>query len=333
MKISIDRLASQLEKTLAPIYMVSGDETLLVEEAGHLIRQTAETKGFTERQIFNVDNRFNWNQLLESANTLSLFNDKSLLELRLPSGKINEAGKKALLTYVENPRKNKILFITAGKLTGPTQNTKWFKALEKNGVFVQIWPITPQQLPNWIQLQLRKLDISTTSDAIKFLAESVEGNLLAAKQEIEKLSLLYDKKQLSLDEVITAISDNARYDVFTLADSALSGDSKRTLKILIGLKNEGAEPTLMLWALTKEIRTLITMAQQLTQGDNLDNVLYKNRVWEKKKPIVRLALKRHNSNTLLKLLYIASQIDRVIKGVEPGNAWDLLNKLALRLAR
>lgn len=333
MKITIDRLKSTLNKSLSPIYLIGGDETLLVEEASRIIREHAQQNNFTERQIFHVDSKFDWNKLLSSANSLSLFDDNSILELRMPNDKINETGKKALQNYTANPPQNKILLIITKKLSASTQNTKWYKAIEKTGVFVQIWPITSQQLPNWIAQQLRQHNITVNKNAINFLAENTEGNLLAAKQAIEKITLLYDKKQLTLQEVVAAISDNARFDIFALADTALSGDTKRTTRILTGLKDEGVEPILILWTLAREIRSLSLMQHQLQQGESIDKILYKNHVWEKRKPFVRLALKRHNQKSLLQLLRLAAKVDRIIKGAETGNTWDALLSLSIKLSR
>lgn len=333
MKITIDRLKPTLNKSLSPIYLVSGDETLLVEEASLMIREHAQQNNFTERQVFHVNSKFDWNNLLASANSLSLFGDNSILELRMPADQLNEAGKKALQDYAANPPQNKILLIITKKLSAPTQNTKWYKEIEKSGVFVQIWPITKQQLPNWITQQLEQHDITMDKNAIDFLVENTEGNLLAAKQAIEKITLLYDKKQLTLQEVVAAISDNARFDVFILADTALSGDTKRTTRILTGLQEEGIEPILILWTLAREIRSLSLMRHQLQQGESVDNILYKNHVWEKRKPLIRLALKRHSQKSLLNLLQLAAKIDRIIKGAEAGNAWDALLTLSIKLSR
>jgi DNA polymerase-3 subunit delta len=372
MKIPANRLNTALTKSPAPIYLVAGNEDLLVFEASQSIRKCAQQNNFTERLVLHVTPKFDWTSLLANANSFSLFGDKTLIELRIPNDKINEAGKKTLLEYAENPPENKILLIITQKLSGPTQNTKWYKNIEKIGVVVQVWPINYQQLPQWITQRLHQQGMTAEPAAISFLAENTEGNLLAAKQAIEKISLLYDKKNsqilssrgltagssnindfktldpavkprdddnpvqrknLSLQEVVEAISDNSRYDVFSLVDAALGGDVKRTTRILIGLKEEGVEPILILWGLAREIRSLSIMAFQLSQGENLRDILYKNHVWEKRQPLVRLGLKRHNQKSLLRLLQLAAKIDRQIKGAETGNAWDALMSLSIKLCR
>jgi DNA polymerase-3 subunit delta len=318
---------------LAPIYLISGDETLLVEEACQSIRNQAYKNNFTDREIFYADTKFDWNKLLASANNLSLFGDNSILELRLSSNKINEAGKKTLLNYATNPPQNKILLIVTKKLSGPTQNTKWYKTIKQAGKCLQIWPITSQQLPTWIAQRLKQQNISADADVINFLSENTEGNLLAAKQAIEKIALLYDNKSLTLQEAVAIVSDNSHFDIFALVDAALSGDVKRTTRILTGLKNEGIEPILILWALAREIRNLSSMAQQLQQGEQINNVLYKNHVWEKRKPLIRLGLKRLSLKKLLRLLQQAAKIDRIIKGAASGNVWDELRSLSIKLSR
>jgi len=348
MKIPANRLNAVLTESTAPIYLVAGNEDLLVTKASQNIRECALQNNFTERKVLHVTPNFDWTTLLANANSFSLFGDKTLLELRIPNDKVNEAGKKTLLEYAQNPPENKILLIITQKLSGPTQNTKWYKSIEKIGVVVQVWPITYQQLPNWITQQLHQQGINVEPAAIRFLAENTEGNLLAAKQAIEKISLLYDKKdsqisssrgksvqrkQLSLQEVVAAISDNSRYDIFGLVDAALGGEVKRTARILNGLKEEGVEPILILWGLAREIRSLSIMAFQLHLGESLREVLYKNHVWEKRQPLIRLGLKRHNQKSLLKILQLAAKIDRMIKGAAPGNVWDGLLSLSIKLSR
>lgn len=333
MKIAANRLNTALTKSPAPIYLVAGNEDLLVAEASQNIREYALKNNFTERTVFHVTPKFDWTSLLANANSFSLFGDKTLLELRIPNNKINEAGKKTLFEYTQNPPENKILLIITQKLSGPTQNTKWYKSIEKIGLVVQVWPISHQQLPSFLTQRLHQQNISVEPAAIRFLAENTEGNLLAAKQAIEKISLLYDKKQLSLQEVVAAISDNSRYDIFSLVDAALAGETKRTTRILNGLKEEGVEPILILWGLAREIRSLSIMAFQLNQGESLRDVLYKNHVWEKRQPLVRLGLKRHNQKSLLKMLQQTAKIDRIIKGAETGNVWDGLLSLSIKLSR
>lgn len=327
MKLSTDQLHRQT--SLLPVYFISGDEVLLVEEAGDFLRALARKNGFDERQVFHVDAKFDWSLLAEISRAMSLFSDKEIIELRIPSGKINEKGKKALLAYLENPPEDKLLIIISGKVTGTTLNTKWAKTLAKIGAIVQAWPIPMAQFPSWIQKRLGQCHLQATSDAVKFIAEQTEGNLLAAKQEIEKLQLLYGEKKITGDDVMNAVTDTARYDVFHLVDQVLLGKKKQSLRILNTLKNEGIEPTIILWALTREIRSLITMAHHIKKGQSIDQSMSKQFVWEKRKPMIRTALQRNDLNRLENALNQAANIDKIIKGQQKGNRWDEFETLII----
>ncbi len=206
----IDQLDNHLKINLAPIYLISGDEILLVQESVEKIKHASYQKGFCDRKIYQAETGFDWTQLMESANSFSLFSEKTLIELRIPSGKITETGKKFLIEYSENPPKDKILLISAGKLSPSVKAGKWVKAIEKKGEFIPVWSITKKQLPYWIRQRLQKNNMHIDSDAVNFIVESVEGNLLVANQEIEKLRLLYGEKKLSLDDIISATGNNAR---------------------------------------------------------------------------------------------------------------------------
>lgn len=328
MKISTEQLSSQLNPLL-PAYLISGDEILLVEEACDLIRESAKKNGFDERKIFHVDAKFDWSQLIEASCVMSLFSEKEIIELRIPSGKINEAGKKALEHYLEKTYDDKILLIITGKLAGTTLNTKWAKQLDKIGAIAQAWPVPANQFPAWIKNRLKNKGLTATPEAVQFISDQTEGNLLAAKQEVEKLYLLYGEKKLSIDDVMNAVADTARYDVFQLMDQFLLGNQKQSLRILNTLKNEGVEPTIILWAFAREIRSLITMANQL-KNLTVDAVMSKQFVWEKRKPMIRAALKRNTLSGLEGLLNQSAHIDRMIKGLMTGNVWDEFERMIVR---
>jgi len=332
MKIYANQLIGQLKKKLAPIYLISGDEPLLIEEACDQIRNAGIQNQFTERESWQADTNFNWAQLSDALKNLSLFSEKTLLEVRCNLNKLPTLAKQILTEYAENTAPDKILLLISEKLTPGTQNTKWFKSIEKHTLFIQVWPIKPQQLPTWIQGRLRQKKLTAEPNAINFIAEQVEGNLLAANQEIEKLQLLYGSKHLSLDDVMATIGDHARYDIYTLVDSALSGNGKQVLRILEELQGSGTEPTLILWALTREIRTLIDLAQKVAIEKNIEKVLQNQKVWETRKPLVRTALRQHKTASLSKLLQQASQIDQTIKGVRTGNVWNDFTDLCLQLS-
>ena len=329
MKLKTEQLSSHFKQGLAPIYIVSGDETLLVQEACDVIRAQMRVNDFNSREILNVDKSFDWSQLLMLSNSLSLFAERKLIELRIPTGKPGDAGRKALAEYVANPPEDTVLLIVMGKLDKSALNTKWFKALEVAGVFIQIWPVEAKQLPGWIMQRVNKKGMKLGHDAIQVLAERVEGNLLAAMQELEKLFLLYGIENISVEQVNQAVADSARFNVFGLVDSALEGDSARTVRILNGLRSEGVEPVLILWALSREIRGLVGMADDIRSGIGMDQAMRQHGIWQKRQVLVQYGLKRFNAGQWQRLLAFTGRIDRTCKGMMAGNVWDELLQLVV----
>jgi DNA polymerase-3 subunit delta len=327
-----DQIQSQLEQQLAPVFLISGDEPFQLEQVSHAIRERAEALGHRDREVMHVDRGFDWQQLSAAADTLSLFAEKRLLELRLPTGKPGEAGGKALIRYCDNPPADTVLLIVAGKLERAQQNTKWFKALEQVGVVVQVWPVEAARLPAWISQRMQLRDMQPTPEALAMLADRVEGNLLAADQELEKLRLLTGGGTVDAEQVAAAVSDSARFDVFSLVDTALLGETERAVRILYGLRSEGVEPVLVLWALAREIRSLTGMSRALQQGEAMGQVLGQYRVWDKRKRPVQAALKRYPLNRWQGLLWQVGEIERVIKGQAAGKPWDELLQLSLKIA-
>lgn len=354
MKLNAQQLAAHLSKNLAPIYIVSGDEPLLTQEALDLIRDAAIRAGFSERVRISVESGTDWGNLFYAhAQSFSLFSAKRILELDLTTVKLNAAASKILQEYAQKPPEDALLLIRANKLDSKTEQSQWYKALDKNSVIIPIWPIPIEQLPAWITQRAKKINLNITKGAAELLAELVEGNLLAAAQELEKLSLLQPgSAQASVTESHTlaqntqgklanssgmidqqtienAIIDNAHFDIFTLVDSALAGNCQRSLRILDNLAAEDVEPTLILWAFAREIRTLADMAKQIQQGISLASLFPKYRIWEKRQSPVRAFLQRHKLESCWKLQAHAANIDRIIKGAEIGNVWDALRQFIL----
>ncbi|MGK2914367.1 MAG: DNA polymerase III subunit delta [Porticoccaceae bacterium] len=328
-----ERLGSHLERTLAPVYLVSGDEPLLIQEAGDAIRTKARQSGFSERVLFHADDKsFDWQQVLVEANSLSLFADKKILEIRLNSGKPGDQGSKVIQAYCTAPAATNLLILITPKLDKTAQGNKWFKALNTAGVVVQIWPVTSEEMPRWMGERLRQAGIRASGEAIKILAERVEGNLLAAMQEIEKLKLLAPTGEVSGTVISTLVSDSARYNVFALMDRILDGDSAASVRILRGLRDEDTEATALLWALTRELRALIEVAEAAARGEGIDAAFARLRVWDKRKPLVRKALHRVTPAKLGLLLRQAGAIDRAVKGLRNASVWDELTALALALS-
>ncbi|MCL6416714.1 DNA polymerase III subunit delta [Aestuariirhabdus sp. Z084] len=332
MKLRAEQLASHLKKGLAPLYLVSGDEPLLQQECCDAIRHAARDQGISERELMHAEAGFDWSELYESANSLSLFSDRKLIELRIPNGKPGDKGSKALVAYAEQASSDNSLLVVLPKLDASAQRSKWFKSLEKTGVWIQLWPVDGSALPGWIQQRLAAAGMSSTPGAVQMLADRVEGNLLAAQQEIEKLKLLATEQHIDEETVNNAVSDSARYDIFSLVDSCLGGDAVHSARMLAGLRGEGSEPTVIIWALTRELRSLATMARLLHQGQPMEQLLKGQRVWDKRKPFVRRALQRLSERDLRNLLSHAARIDRCIKGLEQANLWDELSALSLRIA-
>ena len=329
MRLRFETLASHVQQPLLPIYWVSGDEPFQVDEASKLLRQAAQQQGYSERQVYHVERGFNWEQLRQSADSLSLFAERKLIELRLPSGKPGTDGSKALQAYASAAPADTLLLIISGKLEPAAQKSKWFTAVETAGALLQIWPIETARLPQWIAQRMKLRDMQATPEALRLLSERIEGNLLAADQELEKLLLLYGPGTLDVPQVQAAVTDSARFDVFGFVDEALHGNNERLSRMLFGLRAEGVDPVLVLWALAREIRGLAQMARS---GASVDQAMAALRVWEKRKPLIRKALSRTRAVEWEKLLQRCGQLDRLIKGQGTGRIWDELLELALSVA-
>ena len=328
MRLRADQLEKNLTQSLSPLYLISGDETLIVQECADAIRAACRKHGFSERQVYHVDNNFDWQTVQNEVSALSLFADKKLIELRMPNGKPGDAGTAALEYYCANTNPDTVLMILCGKLDSSAQRAKWHKAVDGAGITIPIWPIEPQQLPRWIEQRMRARGVSATPDAIQLLAERVQGNLLACAQEIEKLLLYADNNTIDLDTVTNTVADSARYDIFNLADQMLGGQIAACLRALAGLRGEGEEPPVILWALTKELRTLYKCAELIEQGQSIDRAIDSAGVWDKRKPLVRAALQRLTLKRVAHLLKIAQKIDAAIKG-SGDDAWVLLDRLVI----
>ncbi len=331
-KIRNDQLAQQLTGQLACVYLVSGDEPLLVQETCDQIRQAARNANFSERERHHVDKQFEWSQLLSSANSLSLFNDKKIIELRIDNGKPGAEGSKAICEYLKSPSEDNVLMIVTPKLDSGTQRSKWVKTIEKAGYWIPIWPISEAQLPRWLGQRLQKAGLKADSQVIELLATRVEGNLLAAHQEIEKLTLLSKDEWLSPELVANTVANSARYDVFGLVDKALVGDARAAVRNLNGLKSEGTEPITVLWALAREIRTLLSVSQATNQGQQFAWAAKNAGVWDKRQPLVQQALRRLHPKQLALLIRQANGIDKSIKGLRNADTWNELTELVLNIS-
>ncbi|MCK5880740.1 MAG: DNA polymerase III subunit delta, partial [Sinobacterium sp.] len=333
MKLKPEQLQQNLKQgQLSPLYFISGDETLLTQEACDSVRMAARKLGFLERELFHLDTaNASWHDVLQEANSLSLFSDKKIIEVRCKSNKLGDNGSKAIQAYLDKPNTDNLLLITTPKLESAQSRSKWVKAIEASAVHVQVWPIDRQQLPRWILSKMQQQGLQASPEAIEFLADNVEGNLLAAKQEIDKLSLIISKERakqvIDIEEMSSLISSSSRYTVFNLCDRCLSGDLSASLKTLYGLRNEGGEPTLILWSLTRELRTLHKFSSAVANGQHSDQAMRELRIFQNKQRITQQASKRLSIRKIEMLLRSSRQIDQTIKGTKPGSPWLLLEQL------
>ena len=328
MKLTPERLAGQLKGGLAPVYLVAGDEPLQREEGADQIRAAARAQGYTDREVFVAERGFDWQSLLLAGASLSLFANKRILELRLPSGKPGTKGAEALLAYAADPAADTLLLVISDeRLEG---GASWVSALEKAGVYLQVWPVEPREIPAWVSQRLKSRGLQPTPDAVALIAGRVEGNLLAAAQEVDKLALLHSTGPLDADAVAEAVSDSARFDAFKLVDAALAGDVPRSVRVLEGLQAEGEEPVLVLGALLRQLKELASLSIEIESGQAPQRVLAG--IWERRRPLVQTALKRRKARGWQRLLRRAQGADLVMKGRAPGRAWDELLQLTMALA-
>ncbi|MGH8398675.1 MAG: DNA polymerase III subunit delta [Gammaproteobacteria bacterium] len=328
MKLATDRLEAHLKSTLAPVYLVAGDEPLQREEAADAIRAAARARDYADREMFFAERGFDWNQLRTAGASLSLFTSKRILEVRLPTGKPGDEGAEALSAFAKDPAPDTLLLVISAKLE--RGGGRWAEALEKVGVLVSVWPVEPKNLAGWLGRRMQSRGLQPTAEAVALMAARVEGNLLAAAQEVEKLLLLHGPGPVDVSAAREAVADSARYDPYALVDAALAGDAQRTAHILKGLEEEGTEPTYILWALTREIRGLAGMAWEIQSGAPVQRVLA--HVWEKRRPAIQKALNRCRPQDWQRLLSSLARADRVLKGQAPGRAWDELLNLSESLA-
>jgi len=328
-----DQLDAHLQRSLAPLYVIHGDEPLLALEAADAIRAKARSAGFTERNVFTVERSFDWSEVLGASAGMSLFGDKKLIELRIPTGKPGTAGSDALVTFSAGLSSDTVAVITVPRLDRSGQNSAWFKAITGGGITINVYPIERARLPEWISARLARQKQTAGRDTLAFLVDSVEGNLLAAHQEILKLGLLLPAGELSFEAVQDAVLNVARYDAMKLSEAMLAGDKPRLLRMLDGLKAEGEAPPRILWVVAEEIRAIARVQEGLARGRALADACRENRVWgDQRIALVGRAAKRLSRDTLLAALSSAARIDRVSKGVAKGDAWDELLQLGLKLA-
>lgn len=337
MQLRLEALDGHLAKGLAPLYVITSDEHLLALEAADRIRKAARAQGYTERDVLTVERSFKWGELLAANQALSLFGDKKLIELRIPTGKPGKDGSAALQSYAKDLGPDNLTLITLPKLDWQSAKSSWVTALQQAAVYIDIPNVERAHLPGWIGQRLAQQGQSAERQSLDFIADRVEGNLLAAHQEIQKLGLLYEPGRLSFEQVHDAVLNVARYDVFKLSEAMLGGDPARLARMLEGLKGEGEALPLVLWAVSEEIRTLLKLKTGMAQGRPLGALLKECRIWGPRERMMEPALRRVSLGTLEAALQEAAQVDRMVKGLHArqfaGDAWDAMLQLALKVAR
>jgi DNA polymerase III subunit delta len=327
MRITASQLNADLARKIKPVYLICGDEPLQAGEAADAIRYAAKQAGFLNREILTAEGNFDWKQLAFAAASDSIFADKKILDVRVPSGKFGTDGGKAVSEYCDNISADTLLLINTVKLDGTTLKSKWVQAVDKIGVIVQVFPLEGQELLQWLQQRLLKRGLQVDSGAVKMIAARIEGNLLAAVQEIEKLYVLYGTGQLSAAMIEEAVSDSSRFDVFKLAEAFLAGKANRTCRILAALKEENVAAPVVLWTLSREARVLMELK---TAGTHADSVFKKHYVWDtKRKHGLTETVKRLKSAQLEQIFTLSAQADRQIKGQQSGDYWETLLHICL----
>ena len=332
MRLKPEQITAALQKSLAPVYFISGDEPLQLGEIADAIRAAARKAGYDTREILVADAGFAWHELNESAGSLSIFADKKIIDLRLPTGTPGTDGAKALTAYCDVLPEDTLLLITAAKIAGASLKARWFQAVDKVGCVIQVWPLEGQDLIRWLQQRMQRRGLQAEPEGIKILASRIEGNLLAAAQEIEKLYVLYGSGRLSTQQIFDVVADSSRFDVFKLMDSVLAAKIGRIFKILSGLQAEGVAAPVVLWALTREARTLIKIKRALAQGQNRVLVFKNNQIWDKRQQLVSDALNRLAESDLNNILTLSAKADRQIKGRQQGEPWETLLDVCLKFA-
>lgn len=332
MKIPGDSLASTLARGLAPVYLISGDEPLLVNEAADAVRARARAEGFTERDLHVVERGFDWNGLLADSRALSLFAQRKIVEIRMEKPTPGDEGGSAIVELAETPSTDNIVLVITGKMDGRVQNSKWVSAIERRGVVVQIWPLDLPKLPGWIRDRLGRHGLQADAAVAGLIAERVEGNLLAAHQEVEKLALLLPPGQLSTQTVLDSVADSARFGNLQLGEAAMRGQVARALRILEGLRGEGMELVLVLWAVNKDLQWLARVQHLMRNGQSADSAMNAIYVWRPRQAAMKQALARLRPGAVRGLLLDASRVDRAIKGALRVDPWVEMEGLVARFA-
>ncbi len=332
MEIRPDQLAGTLRKQLPDLIWISGDEPLLVQDCVQEVRKAAAAVTGGSRERFSVETGFDWPVFAQACAESSLFSPRTLIELHLPEPKPGKAGAEVLRQVAGLPAGGNLILIISGKLARETRNSAWAKALLKRGALVPVWPLRASDLPGWIVRELKQHGLQADREAIQMLVDCTEGNLLATRQEIQKLALQLDGGTVTAEQLREVLADQTRYSVFELVDHSLAGRPERALHCLHTLRETGTEAIQVLWALAREIRMLRRIRLQTDRGNRIAAALQQERVWQNRQALVTQAAKRLSGPQLDQLLLHAGRADRAIKGGDHTPPWQILEELTLTFA-
>ncbi|MCC6195073.1 MAG: DNA polymerase III subunit delta [Burkholderiales bacterium] len=332
MQVRAEALAEHLARGVKALYVVHGDEPLLALEAGDAIRAAARAAGATDREVFVAEAGFKWDGFLAANANASLFGDRKCIDLRIANGKPGVEGGKALEAYAANPNPDNITLVTLPRLDRAAQASGWFTALSQAGVTVAVYPVDRDALPGWISARLARQKQRASRDTLAFLADACEGNLLAARQEIEKLALVLPEGELDHAAVEAAVADVARYDTFELSEAWFAGDAARTLRIVRALEAAGESPVVPIWQLSEDLHALAAVAAMVRSGTPAAAAVKNARVWGKRQAALERALSRVAPAAIAPLLVAAARLDALAKGIGTGSVWDELVDAGLALA-
>jgi DNA polymerase-3 subunit delta len=332
MNIKPEQLQNSLSNQLASTYFAFGAEILLVEQSLSMIKGIARENDFNERFRFDIDGNFSWDSIISLISSPSLFAEKRIIECRLTTGKIGVKGSKALTEILETLPDDILLIISSGKLEMAQQKSKWFKTLDKKGIIIQHWEVQSNQLVGWITRKMSQLGLDSNIEVANAIAYCTEGNLLASMQEIQKLKIAYPDGKINLREYLNQIDQQSQYSVFGMIDSALQGDTDKVNKVFNSLVDDSTPPVILVSSLYREIKNLVNMSIELKTNQAIESILNNHRVWQKRKPLISNALKKHSYQKLQKLLLRLGRIDRSLKGMDNLDVYDELQNVVIALS-
>ena len=332
MNIKPEQLQNSLSNQLASTYFAFGAEILLVEQSLSMIKGIARENGFKERFRFDIDGNFSWDSIISLISSPSLFAEKRIIECRFTTGKIGVKGSKALTEILETLPDDILLIISSGKLEMAQQKSKWFKTLDKKGIIIQHWEVQSNQLVGWITRNMSQLGLDSNIEVANAIAYCTEGNLLASMQEIQKLKIAYPDGKINLREYLNQIDQQSQYSVFGMIDSALQGDTDKVNKVFNSLIDDSTPPAILVSSLYREIKNLVNMSIELKTNQTIESILNNHRVWQKRKPLISNALKKHSYQKLQKLLLRLGRIDRSLKGMDNLDVYDELQNVVIALS-